>query len=90
MRRSRRMHVKSAPPVIVRTEYRPTRELVDHLRKMMKPFGKRVIVVGPDLDVRWPAPPAQRQGRRSREVRVVHEFGQQAPIEVRLGSVGEG
>lgn len=90
MRRSRRMRVKSAPPVIVRTEYRPTQEMYDYLMEAMKPFGKKVIVHGPDLDIWWPTPPAQRHGRRSREIRVVHELRQQVAPRVGLGAVGEG
>ena len=84
------MRVKSTPPVIVRTEYRPTQEMSDYLMKVMKPFGKKVILVGPDLDIRWPSPPPQRHGRHSREIRIVHELRQKVAPEVRLGPVREG
>lgn len=87
--RSRRMRVESQPPVIVRVTFRPTQDEADHMFKAMKPFGRRVMIVGPDSDVEWPAPPAQRQSRHAREIRVVHEFRKQVTPKVGFRPVGQ-
>lgn len=84
------MRVRSAKPVIVRSTKQVTQEQADHIVKAMKPFGRKVILLGPESDVEWPAPPPQRQSRHAREIRIIHELGQQVAPEAGLRAVGEG